>query len=171
MKLWQSVNQFFNVFYSKFKKQVDYLYYNHKTLIDDLKEKIFIKLKEALSITVIRFSIIFELKNYFQIVNNNQRDLLSNQTSIKRIRAVKFALRVSSIFASIFSSNFFNRVFSRSIFTFISSIILVMTQLIIDLRLLKVIAEEKCFICKKSEHIVVDCSQKKSKFNYLFTRI
>ena len=118
MKLWQSVNQFFNVFYSKFKKQVSYLYYNNKTLIDNLKEKIFIKLKEALSITVTRFDIMFELKNYLQIVNNNQQDLLLNQTRIERIRAARFASRVSFISVSIFSSNFFNQVFLRSIFTF-----------------------------------------------------
>ena len=66
------------MFYLKFKKQVNYLYYNDKTLIDDLKEKIFMILIEALNITVIRFNIIFELKNYFQTVNNNQRDLSSN---------------------------------------------------------------------------------------------
>ena len=104
-------------------------------------------------------------------MNNNQRDLSLNQTCIERIRAVKFALRVSFIFASIFSSNFFNQVFSRSAFTFTFSITSVMIQLIIDSRLLKVIAEEKCFTCEKSKHIVVDCSQKKSKFNYLFIRI
>ena len=52
------------MFYSNFKKQVNYLYYDDKTLIDDLKEKIFIKLKEALNITVTRFNIVFELKNY-----------------------------------------------------------------------------------------------------------
>ena len=40
------------MFYSKFKKQASYLYYNDKTLIDNLKERVFIKLKEALSITV-----------------------------------------------------------------------------------------------------------------------
>ena len=72
MKLWQSVNQLFNVFYLKFKKQVNYLHCNDKTLINDLKEKIFIKLKEALNITVTRFNIVFELKNYLQTVNNNQ---------------------------------------------------------------------------------------------------
>ena len=171
MKLQQNVNQFFNVFYSKFKKQINYFHYNDKTLIDNLKEKIFMKLKEALSITVTRFDIVFELKNYLQTVNNNQRDLSSNQTCIERIRAVKFAFRVSFITASIFLSNFFNRVFLRSIFTFIFSINLVMTQLIIHSRLLKVIAEEKCFTCKKLKHIVVDYSQKKSKFNYLFIRI
>ena len=159
------------MFYSKFKKQVSYLHYDDKTLIDDLKEKIFIKLKEALSITVTRFSIVFKLKNYLQTVNNNQRDLSSNQTCIERIRAIKLASRVSSISASIFSSNFFNQVFSRSIFTFIFSMTLVITQLIIDLRFLKVIAEEKCFTCKTSKHIVVDCSQKKSKFNYLSIKI
>ena len=48
---------------------------------------------------------------------------------------------------------------------------LIMTQLIIDSRLLKMIAEEKCFTCEKLKHIVVDCFQKKSKFNYLFTKI
>ena len=48
---------------------------------------------------------------------------------------------------------------------------LVITQLIIDLRLFKVIAKEKRFTCKKLEYIIVDYSQKKSKFNYLFTRI
>ena len=158
IKFWQSVNQFFNVFYLKFKKQVSYLYYDDKTLINDLKEKIFMKLKKALSITVTRFNIMFELKNYLQTVNNNQRDLLLNQTRIERIRAARFALRVSFISAFIFSSNFFNQVFSRSIFTFILSMTLVITQLIIDSRFLKVIAEEKCFTCKKSEHIVVDCS-------------
>ena len=158
MKLRQSVNQFFNIFYSKFKKQVNYLHYNNKTLIDNLKEKIFMKLKEALSITVTRFDIVFELKNYLQTVNNNQRDLSLNQTRIKRIRAVRFALRVNFISVFIFSSNFFNRVFLRSIFTFIFSITSVITQLIIDSRLLKVIAEEKCFICKKSEHIIIDYS-------------
>ena len=104
-------------------------------------------------------------------MNNNQRDLSLNQTRIKWIRAARFALRVSFISAFIFSSNFFNRVFLRSIFTFIFLITSVMTQLIINSRLLKVIAEEKCFICKKLEHIIVDCSQKKSKFNYLFTKI
>ena len=127
-------------------------------LIDDLKEKISIKLKEALSITVTRFNIVFEVKNYLQTVNNNQRNLSSNQTRIERIRAAKFALRVSFISASIFSSNFFNQVFSRLIFTFIFSMTSVMTQLIIDSQLLKVIAEEKCFTCEKSEHIIVDYS-------------
>ena len=165
------MNQFFNVFYLKFKKQVSYFHYDDKTLIDNLKEKIFIKLKEVLSITVTRFDIVFELKNYLQTVNNNQQDLSLNQTRIKRIRAVKFAFHVSFIFVSIFSSNFFNRVFLRSIFTFIFLMTSVMTQLIIDSRLLKVIAEEKCFICKKLKYIIVDYSQKKSKFNYLFTRI
>ena len=101
------MNQFFNVFYLKFKKQVSYFYYDDKTLIDDLKEKIFIKLKEALSITVTRFDIMFESKNYLQTVNNNQQDLSLNQTCIKRIRAVKFASRVSFISVSIFLSNFF----------------------------------------------------------------
>ena len=157
MKLRQSVNQFFNIFYLKFKKQVSYLHYNNKTLIDDLKEKIFIKLKEALNITITRFDIVFELKNYLQTVNNNQQDLSLNQTRIERIRAVRFASRVNFISASIFLSNFFNRVFLRSIFTFIFSMTLIMIQLIIDSRLLKVIAEEKCFTCKKLEHIVVDC--------------
>ena len=66
------------MFYLKFKKQVSYLHYNDKTLINDLKEKIFIKLKEALSITVIRFDIMFELKNYLQTVNNNQQNLSLN---------------------------------------------------------------------------------------------
>ena len=64
IKLQQSVNQFFNVFYLEFKKQVSYLHYNNKTLINNLKEKIFMKLKEALSITITRFNIVFELKNY-----------------------------------------------------------------------------------------------------------
>ena len=58
------MNQFFNVFYLKFKKQVSYFHYNNKTLIDNLKEKISIKLKEALSITITRFNIVFKLKNY-----------------------------------------------------------------------------------------------------------
>ena len=40
------------MFYLKFKKQVSYLYFNNKTLINDLKEKIFIKLKKALNIIV-----------------------------------------------------------------------------------------------------------------------
>ena len=159
------------MFYSKFKKQVSYLHYDDKTLIDDLKEKIFIKLKEALNITITRFDIVFKLKNYLQTVNNNQRDLSSNQTRIKRIRAVRFALHVSFISAFIFSSNFFNRVFSRSVFIFTFLMTSVIIQLIINSQLLKVIAEEKCFTCKKSEHIVVDCSQRESKFNYLFTRI
>ena len=159
------------MFYSKFKKQVSYFHYDNKTLIDDLKEKIFIKLKEALSITVTRFDIVFKLKNYLQTVNNNQRDMSSNQTRIERIRAARFASYVSFISASILLSNFFNRVFLRLIFTFTSSIILVMTQLIIDSRLLKVIAKEKCFTCEKLKHIVVDRLQKKSKFNYLSTRI
>ena len=66
------MNQLFNEFYLKFKKQVSYLYYDDKTLINNLKEKIFIKLKEALSITVTRFNIMFKLKNYLQTVNNNQ---------------------------------------------------------------------------------------------------
>ena len=159
------------MFYSKFKKQVTYLHYNDKTLIDNLKEKIFLKLKKALSIIVIRFDIVFELKNYFQTVNNNQQDLSLNQTCIERIRAVKFAFRVSFTSASIFLSNFFNRVFLRSIFTFISSMTSVITQFIINSRLLKVIAKEEYFIDKKSEYIVVDCYQKKSKFNYLFIKI
>ena len=150
------------MFYSKFKKQVSYFHYNDKTLIDDLKKKISIKLKEALSITVTRFNIVFELKNYFQTVNNNQQDLSLNQTCIKRIRAARFISRVSFISASIFLLNFFNRVFLRSIITFTFSMTLVMTQLIINSRLLKVIAEEKCFTCKKSEHIVVNYFQKKA---------
>ena len=129
------------------------------------------KLKEALSITVTRFNIVFKLKNYLQIINNNQQDLLLNQTCIERIRAARFALYISFISVFIFSSNFFNRVFLRSIFTFILLMTSIITQLIIDSRLLKVIAEEKCFTCEKSKYIVVDCSQKKSKFNYLFTRI
>ena len=146
------------MFYLKFKKQVSCLYYNNKTLINNLKEKIFIKLKKALSITITRFNIVFKLKNYLQTVNNNQRDLSLNQTRIERIRAARFALHVNFIFASIFLSNFFNRVFLRSIITFILLMTSVITQLIINSRLLKVIAEEKCFTCKKSEHIVVDCS-------------
>ena len=114
------------MFYLKFKKQVSYLHYNDKTLINNLKEKISIKLKEALSITVTRFDIVFELKNYLQTVNNNQQDLLSNQTRIERIRAAKFVSRVSFISASIFSSNFFNQVSLRLIFTFILSMTSVM---------------------------------------------
>ena len=94
------------MFYSKFKKQVNYLHYNDKTLIDDLKEKISIKLKKALSITVTRFNIVFELKNYLQTVNNNQRDLSLNQTCIEQIRAARFVFRVNSIFVSIFFIEF-----------------------------------------------------------------
>ena len=159
------------MFYSKFKKQVSYLYYNNKTLINNLNKKISIKLKETLSITITRFNIVFKLKNYFQTVNNNQRDLSLNQTRIERIRAAKFALYVNFIFAFIFLLNFFNQVFLRSIFTFILLMTLVIIQLIINSRFLKVIVEEKYFTCKKLEHIVVDCSQKKSKFNYLFIKI
>ena len=108
------------MFYLKFKKQVSYFHYDNKTLINNLKEKIFIKLKKALSITVTRFNIVFELKNHLQTVNNNQQDLSLNQTRIERIRAARFASRVSFIFVSIFSLNFFNQVFLRSIITFTS---------------------------------------------------
>ena len=40
------------MFYLKFKKQVSYFYYNNKTLIDNLKEKISMKLKKTLNITI-----------------------------------------------------------------------------------------------------------------------
>ena len=146
------------MFYLKFKKQVSYLYYNNKTLINNLKKKIFIKLKKALSITVTRFNIVFKLKNYLQTINNNQQNLLSNQTYIKRIRAAKIASCIRFISAFIFSLNFFNRVFLKSIFTLTFLLTLVITQLFINSRSFKVTIEEKWFTCKKSEYIIVDCS-------------
>ena len=171
IKLWQGVNQPFNVFYSKFKKQVSYLHYDDKTLIDDLKEKVSMKLKEALSITITRFNIVSELKNYLQTVNNNQRGLLSNQARIERIRAARSAPRASSTPAPTFSPNSLNRASPRPAFTSTPPVTSAMTQLTIDPRLLKVAAEGKCFTCGKPGHIAVDCSQKESKSNYLPTRI
>ena len=70
MRLKQSKNQAFNMFYSEFRKQVSYLNYDEKTLMNDLRKKVMLRLKKALSNIITRFNIIAELKDHLQTVNN-----------------------------------------------------------------------------------------------------
>ena len=74
-RLCQERDQSFNLFYFEFKKQFSYLRYDQQTLMNDLKNKIFISLKETLSHIVIRFDIIIKLKKYLQQIDNQQRNL------------------------------------------------------------------------------------------------
>ena len=58
------------MFYSEFRKQVSYFNYDEKILMNDLREKVMLRLKKALSNIITRFNIITELKDYLQTVNN-----------------------------------------------------------------------------------------------------
>ena len=88
-KLRQAPDQAFNIFYSEFKKQASYLSYEEKTLIDDLKDKVTIRLREALSICPVQFTELAPLKAYLQQVDNSQRVLLSDKARSDQ-RKVRF---------------------------------------------------------------------------------
>ena len=88
-KLRQAPDQPFNTFYSEFKKQASYLSYEEKILIDDLKDKVAIRLREALSTCPVQFTELAPLKTYLQQVDNSQRVLLSDKARADQ-RKVRF---------------------------------------------------------------------------------
>ena len=102
MRLKQSKKQFFNVFYSKFRKQVSYLNYDEKILMNDLRKKVMLRLKKVLSNIIIRFNIIAELKNHLQTVNNQQRSIEVEKNRVSRFSQVANARRIAASFKSVF---------------------------------------------------------------------
>lgn len=135
------------------------------------------KLKKVISTTVTRFSIVSKLKNYLQTVNNNQQELLLNKACIERFhaKATTRATIVTSfpaVTTSLSSNSLIKNaqpVRSRVINKSVSSAMT--NQLTTDSRVLKVTEEEKCFTCNQVDHIVIDCSQKGNRLNYLHIKI
>ena len=154
-KLRQRVKQSFNVFYSEFKKQTSYLKYDERTLIDDLKEKIIMRLRETLSIVVIDFSIMTKLKDYLQRINNNQRGLQQDKTRIERIRG-RMSPRTVNPSSPALENTLLNPSPQRTSYLSRSITFGRLTQSMTS-RILYVQNDFSCYKCDIAGHIAKDC--------------
>ena len=154
-KLRQKVSQSFNVFYSEFKKQASYLKYDERTLIDDLKEKVTMRLREALSTVVIDFSIMTELKDYLQRVDNNQRGLQQDKARIERIRG-RMSPRTANPSSPALGNTLSNPSPQRTSYLFRSFTFDRPTQSMTP-RIFYVQNDFSCYKCDIAGHIAKDC--------------
>ena len=69
----QKRDDFFAVFFSKFRKLNNILQYLKIMLIDDFKNKILFHLRKTLIIRQIQYILLFDMKTYLQNLNDNQR--------------------------------------------------------------------------------------------------
>jgi len=69
----KQLNKFFSSFYSEFTKIFNFLNYNNIILMNDIQNKINNHLKNALSICLIKFSLLDKFKIFLQDVNNKQQ--------------------------------------------------------------------------------------------------
>jgi len=66
-------NKSFSFFYFKFTKIFSFLDYDDQTLMNDLQNKINNRLQNVLSVCLIKFSLLDQLKTFLQRVNNKQQ--------------------------------------------------------------------------------------------------
>ena len=159
MRLKQSKDQAFNVFYSEFRKQVSYLDYDEKTLMNDLREKVVLRLKKALSNTITRFNIIAELKDHLQTVDNQQRSIEVEKDRASRFSQAANARRVVTSPKPVFQLRSFNQpkpafvsVFNKSgLISFSAS------PFNSDPHFTKMIVEGRCFKCEQPGHLAMNC--------------
>ena len=159
MRLKQGKEQPFNVFYSEFRKQVSYLGYDEKTLVDDLREKVVLRLKEALSNTTTRFNTIAELKDHLQTVDNQQRSIEVEKDRASRFSQAANARRVAASPKPVFQPRSFNQpkpafvpVFNKP-----SLVPPPAGPFNSDPRSTKMIVEGRCFKCEQPDHLARNC--------------
>ena len=159
MRLKQSKKQSFNVFYSEFRKQVSYLGYDEKTLMNDLREKVVLRLKEALSNITTRFNTIAKLKDHLQTVDNQQRSIEAEKDRASRFIQVANARRVAASSKPVFQPRSFNQpksafvsVFNKPGLTPPSA-----SPFNSDLRSIKMLVEGRCFKCEQPDHLAMNC--------------
>ena len=159
MRLKQSKKQSFNVFYSEFRKQVSYLGYDEKTLMNDLREKVVLRLKEALSNTTTRFNTIAKLKDHLQTVDNQQRSIEAEKDRASRFIQVANARRVAASSKPVFQPRSFNQpkpafvsVFNKPGLAPPSA-----SPFNSDLRFIKMLVEGRCFKCEQPGHLTMNC--------------
>ena len=159
MRLKQSKKQSFNVFYSEFRKQVSYLDYDEKTLMNDLREKVMLRLKKALSNTTTRFNIIAELKDHLQTVNNQQRSIEVEKNRVSRFSQAANARRVAASPKPVFQPRSFNQPKPAFVSVFNKSSLVPPSAgpFNSDPRSIKMIVEGRCFKCEQPDHLARNC--------------
>ncbi len=141
----RQLNKSFNIFYFEFMKLFSYLDYENCTLMNNLQNKINIRLQDALSICSKDFITLHCLKSFLQSMNNRQwvnyqlrsercmiiiKVIIASEKCITSLSAVTTSI-IEYVKLTIFST-------SESVRSFIV-----------------------CYICKISDHLFKNCSQNK----------
>ncbi len=105
----KQLNKLFSFFYSEFTRIFSFLNYNNITLMNNIQNKINNHLQNALSVCLIKFSLLDKLKIFLQDVNNKQRvnyQLRDEQWTVKSIAASKKRFVSSSTSASVLTTSY-----------------------------------------------------------------
>jgi len=143
----KQLNKLFSFFYSEFTRIFSFLNYDNIILMNDIQNKINNCLQNALSVCLIKFSLLDKLKIFLQDVNNKQRvnyQLRDEQWTVKSIAASKKRFISSLTSASVLTTSY---VQLATFFTFKS-----------EWSRMSII----CFNCKVSSHLSKNCSQLKT---------
>ncbi len=142
----KQLNKLFSFFYSEFTRIFSFLNYDDITLMNDIQNKINNHLQNALSVCLIKFSLLDKLKIFLQDVNNKQQvnyQLRDEQWTVKLIAALKKRFVSSSTSASVSTTSY---VRLATFFTFES-----------ERSRMSII----CFNCKVLNHLSKNCFQLK----------
>ena len=124
----QKRDDFFVVFFLKFRKLDNILQYSKIMLINNFKNKILLRLRKALIIRQIQYILLFDMKVYLQNLNDDQQ-----------IQIIETKRRVIMQILQILRNNFFvlttrkNYVVVIFVFRFIMSTIIIFLKLIVNI--------------------------------------
>jgi len=143
----KQLNKLFSSFYSEFTKIFSFLNYDDITLMNNIQNKINNHLQNALSVCLIKFSLLDKLKIFLQDVNNKQQvnyQLRDEQWTVKLIAASKKRFVSSLTLASALTTSYVQ----LATFFILKS----------EWSRMSII----CFNCKVSSHLSKNCSQLKT---------
>ena len=154
----QKRDDFFVVFFSKFRKLNNILQYLKIMFIDDFKNKILLRLRKALIIRQIWYISLFDMKAYLQNLNDDQRIQIikTKRHAIMQI----FWILWSNFFAPTTKKNYVVVIF---VSRFIASTIIIFLKLIVNIFVISAlnrsddVSRDFCFIYYKIDHFIVDC--------------
>ena len=124
----QKRDNFFAVFFSKFRKLNNILQYSKIMFIDDFKNKVLSCLRKTLIIRQIWYLLLFDMKVYLQNLNDDQRTQIIETK--KRVIMQNFRILCSSFFVSTIKKNYVVVIF---VSRFIASTIIVLLKLIVSI--------------------------------------